>query len=140
VAGFIGSPAMNLVELGEARPARLGDSELALDSASEAAASNGVGSLTVGFRPEALQVGDGPLTGRIRTVEDLGSEIFVHVAIEHQGETVSLIAKTAPPFEGAPGEQVGLQIAGTTHLFGGDGLRIASPAASLRSPAAVSRS
>jgi multiple sugar transport system ATP-binding protein len=140
VAGFIGSPAMNLVELGEARPARLGDSELALDSASEAAASNGVGSLTVGFRPEALQVGDGPLSGRIRTVEDLGSEIFVHVAVEHQGETVSLIAKTAPPFEGSPGEQVGLQIAGTTHLFGGDGLRIASPAASLRSPGAVSRS
>ncbi len=140
VAGFIGSPAMNLVEVGEARPARLGDSELALDSASEAAVSNGAGSLTVGFRPEALEVGDGPLSGRIRTVEDLGSEIFVHVAVEHQGETVSLIAKTAPPFQGSPGEQVGLQIAGTTHLFGGDGLRIASPAASLRAPGAVSRS
>ncbi len=140
VAGFIGSPAMNLVEVGEARPARVGDSELALDSASEAAVSNGAGSLTVGFRPEALEVGDGPLSGRIRTVEDLGSEIFVHVAVEHQGETVSLIAKTAPPFDGSPGDQVGLQIAGTTHLFGGDGLRIASPAASLRAPGAASRS
>jgi multiple sugar transport system ATP-binding protein len=140
VAGFIGSPAMNLVELGEERPPRLGESELALDSATEAAVANGAGSLTVGFRPEALQVGDGPLPARIRTVEDLGSEIFVHMAVEHRGESVPLIAKTAPPFDGSPGDRVGLQIAGTTHLFGGDGLRIASPAASLRSPGAVSRS
>jgi multiple sugar transport system ATP-binding protein len=140
VAGFIGSPAMNLVEVGEERPARLGESELALDASAEAAVANGAGPLTVGFRPEALQVGDGPLPARIRTVEDLGSEIFVHMAVEHQGGSVPLIAKTAPPFDGSPGDHVGLQIAGTTHLFGGDGLRIASPVATLRSPGAVSRS
>jgi hypothetical protein len=35
---------------------------------------------------------------------------------------------------------VGLQIEGTTHLFGEDGSRIASPAATLRSSGAVSRS
>jgi multiple sugar transport system ATP-binding protein len=140
VAGFIGSPAMNLVDLGDARPPKLGESELALDAATEAQLANGAGSLTVGFRPEGLKVGDGPLPARIRTVEDLGSEMFVHVAVEHQGESVPLIAKTSPPFDGSAGDQVGLQITGTTHLFGEDGLRIASPKVTLRSPGAVSQS
>jgi multiple sugar transport system ATP-binding protein len=136
VAGFIGSPAMNLVDVGDGRPPRIGETELALDAAPQA----GAGSITVGFRPEALRVGDGPLPARIRTVEDLGSEMFVHLAVEHQGEGIPLIAKVSPPFEGAAGDRVGLQIAGTTHLFGEDGSRIESPAASLRSPGAVSRS
>jgi multiple sugar transport system ATP-binding protein len=139
VAGFIGSPAMNLVEVGDARPPRIGECELALDAGDDAALENGAGALTVGFRPEAVRVGDGPLPARIRTVEDLGSEMFVHVAIDHQGESLPLIAKVSPPFEGVAGERVGLQVAGTTHLFGDDGSRIASPAATLRSPDAVSR-
>jgi multiple sugar transport system ATP-binding protein len=136
VAGFIGSPAMNLVDVGDARPLRIGESELALDGAHAASLS---GRVTVGFRPEALRVGDGPLPARIRTVEDLGSEMFVHLAVEHGGETIPLIAKLSPPFEGSPEDRVGIQLAGTTHLFGEDGLRIASAEASLRSPGAVSR-
>jgi hypothetical protein len=63
--------------------------------------------------------------------------MFVHVAVEHGGESVPLIAKIAPPFDGAPGDRVGVQIAGKTHLFGEDGSRIASPTASLRSPSVV---
>jgi multiple sugar transport system ATP-binding protein len=140
VAGFIGSPAMNLVDVGDARPLKIGDSEFELDAGADAALAEQGGTITAGFRPEALRVGDGPLRARIRTVEDLGSEMFVHVAVEHQGESVPLIAKMSPPFEGGPGDHVGLQIAGTTHLFGEDGLRIGSPKASLRSPGAVSHS
>jgi multiple sugar transport system ATP-binding protein len=136
VAGFIGSPAMNLVEIGEAHPARIGETEIVLDRA----AADGAGRLTVGFRPEALHLGDGPLPARIRAVEDLGSEMFVHVAVEHQGDTVQLIAKTSPPFGGSAGDRVGLQIAGTMHLFGEDGSRVASGPASLSSAGAVSRS
>jgi multiple sugar transport system ATP-binding protein len=137
VAGFIGSPAMNLVEVGDWRDPRIGDSELALDGAGDAAPGDRI---TVGFRPEALRVGDGPLSARIRTVEDLGSEMFVHVAVDHQGQSLPLIAKVSPPFEGAPGDPVGLQIEGTTHLFAENGSRIASRAATLRSSGAVSRS
>jgi multiple sugar transport system ATP-binding protein len=133
VAGFIGSPAMNLVEVGDARPPRIGEAELAVEDAALGAS----GRLTVGFRPEALRIGDGPLAARIRTVEDLGSEMFVHVAVEHRGESVPLIAKMTPPFDGAPGDRVGLQIAGKIHLFGEDGSRIASPRATLRSPSVV---
>ena len=139
VAGFIGSPAMNLVEVGDERPPRIGGCELSLDAADEAALGD-AGTITVGFRPEALQVDDGPLPARIRAVEDLGSEMFVHVAVEHHGDDVPLIGKTSPSFGGSAGDRVGLQITGTTHLFGEDALRIASRPASLRSPGAVSRS
>jgi multiple sugar transport system ATP-binding protein len=140
VAGFIGSPAMNLVDVGGASPPTIGERELELDATAKATLANGGGPITVGFRPEALQIGDGPLPARIRTVEDLGSEMFVHVAVEHRGESLPLIAKTPPPFDGSPGDRVGLQITGTTHLFGEDGLRIASPRAQLRQAGAVSRS
>jgi multiple sugar transport system ATP-binding protein len=140
VAGFIGSPAMNLVDVGDARPLKLGDAELQLDAAADAALAEHPGGVTVGFRPEALRVGDGPLRARIRTVEDLGSEMFVHVAVDHRDGSTPLIAKMTPPFDGGPGDNVGLQITGITHLFGDDGLRIASPTASLRAPGAVSRS
>jgi multiple sugar transport system ATP-binding protein len=140
VAGFIGSPAMNLLEVGDERPLRIGDAELELDGAGPSAIGNGAGALTVGFRPEALQVGDGPLHARIRTVEDLGSEMFVHVAVEHGGDSMPLIAKMSPPFDGSPDDRIGLQIVGTAHVFGEDGSRIASSGARLRSPGAVSHS
>jgi multiple sugar transport system ATP-binding protein len=132
VAGFIGSPAMNLIDVGAERPLRVGGTELALDPAAAGAAADGDGALTVGLRPEAVQVGDGPLRARVRTVEDLGSEVFVHLVIEHQGQDVGLVSRMAPPFEGRAGDRVGLQVAGVTHLFGGDGLRVCSTTATLR--------
>ena len=122
---------MNLVRVGDERPVELGGAKLALQGRGDAALRNGAGELTVGFRPEALHVGDGPLRAQIRTVEDLGSEVFVHVAIDHRGESVALVAKMAPPFDAEPGDTVGLQIIGTTHLFGGEGARIASSRATL---------
>jgi multiple sugar transport system ATP-binding protein len=139
VAGFIGSPAMNLVAVGDAWPLKIGECALEFDSGTDAARAADHGNLTVGFRPEAVLVGDGPLSARIRNVEDLGSEIFVHVAVEHRGESAPVVAKTAPPFSGAAGDNVGLQIAGTAHLFGADGLRIGSSRASLRPAGAMSR-
>jgi multiple sugar transport system ATP-binding protein len=136
VAGFIGSPAMNLVDLGEERPLRLGTAELSLDSATQTAVANGTGSITLGFRPEAVKVGDGPLRATIRTVEDLGSEVFVHVAVDHRGESVPLVSKMSPPFDGDPGDSVGLELVGATHIFGGDGSRLTSTRATLSRTAA----
>jgi multiple sugar transport system ATP-binding protein len=132
VAGFIGSPAMNLVAVGDDRPLRLADAELTFGPAAEDPIAATDGEITVGFRPEALQVGDGPLRGQIRTVEDLGSEVFVHVAVEHRGETVPLVSKMFPPFDAQPGDSIGLQITGATHLFAADGSRIVSTTATLR--------
>ncbi len=127
VAGFIGSPAMNLVAVGSGEDLRVGGATLELDDRSRAALAKAGGPVTIGFRPEALRVAeDGPLRGQIRTVEDLGSEVFVHVAIEHEGHHQPLVAKMSPPFDGQLGDPVGMQIVGTTHLFGGDGLRAGS--------------
>jgi multiple sugar transport system ATP-binding protein len=135
VAGFIGSPAMNLVPVGDDRPLRLGEATVELSDEGEAALAETSGPMTVGFRPEALQVGDGPLRGQIRTVEDLGSEVFVHVAAEHRGEPLALVSKMFPPFDGKPGDSIGLQIIGTTHLFAEDGSRVASTGATLQAGA-----
>ncbi|HTE62976.1 MAG TPA: ATP-binding cassette domain-containing protein, partial [Solirubrobacteraceae bacterium] len=131
VAGFIGSPAMNLIALGNGRPMAFGGSTLAL-GAGDGTFADADGAVTVGFRPEALQVGDGPLRAQIRTVEDLGSEVFVHLALEHAGENVALVSKLPPPFDGRPGDDIGLQITGTTHLFADDGSRIRSTTATFR--------
>jgi multiple sugar transport system ATP-binding protein len=132
VAGFIGSPAMNLVDVGDTAPLNIGNTSLALHGPGEAALGNGAGRITVGFRPEALRVDPGgPLKAHIRTVEDLGPEVFVHVAIDHQGESLALVSKMQPPFDGDPGDEVGLQIVGSTHVFRGDGSRIVSATATL---------
>jgi multiple sugar transport system ATP-binding protein len=138
VAGFIGSPAMNLVDVGEERPLRLGDATLALAPVGEAALADAPGAITAGFRPEVLQVGDGPLRAKIRSVEDLGPEVFVHLYLDHQGETLPFVAKMFPPFEGQPGDSVGLQITGATHLFASDGSRVVSTTATLRPAAPAS--
>jgi multiple sugar transport system ATP-binding protein len=132
VAGFIGSPAMNLVNVGGERPLRIGGAQVEFDGPTDALLAGAAGDITVGFRPEALRVGDGPLQARIRTVEDLGPEVFVHLTIEHHGESVPLVSKMQPPFQGEHGDNVGLQIVGTTHLFAGDGSRVTSTKATLR--------
>jgi multiple sugar transport system ATP-binding protein len=132
VAGFIGSPAMNLVPVGEERPLRIGGAQLDFDAPADALIAGASGNIRVGFRPEALRIGDGPLRAQIRTVEDLGPEVFVHVAIDHQGESVPLVSKMPPPFQGELEDSVGLQMAGTIHLFDGDGSRITSTRATLR--------
>jgi multiple sugar transport system ATP-binding protein len=134
VAGFIGSPAMNLVAV-SARQLQLGGASVVLDAAGERALVGAGDVVTVGFRPEALEVGDGPMHATIRTVEDLGYEKFVHLAIDHEGEPLFLVSKMPPSFSGQSGEAVGLQITGTTHLFDENGSRLASIAASFGSPA-----
>jgi hypothetical protein len=60
-------------------------------------------------------VGEGPLRAQVRTAEDLGSEVFVHVAVDHLGGQVALVSKMQPPFSAEPGENVALQITGTTN-------------------------
>jgi multiple sugar transport system ATP-binding protein len=62
-------------------------------------------------------VGDGPIAARIRIVEDLGSEVFVHLIIDHLGEERRIVAKVDPPFAGSPGDNVRVRLSGTIHLF-----------------------
>ena len=78
----------------------------------------GGGPATIGFRPETMTIGDdGPIPARIRVVEDLGSEAFVHLVVDHDGEERRIVAKVDPPFAPEPGENVRLTLRGAVHLF-----------------------
>jgi len=111
VAGFIGSPAMNMLPVASTAPFEIGGAEIEL--------SDNVGGerATIGFRPEAVIVGDGPIPARIRIIEDLGSELFVHLLIDHDGEERRIVAKVDAPFVGSSGDNVRIRLHGALHLF-----------------------
>jgi multiple sugar transport system ATP-binding protein len=120
VAGFIGSPAMNVLPSSGSGPLRIAGVEIGvgLDLGTKRSA--------IGFRPEALSVGSGPIRARIRTVEDLGPEVFVHLLVDHEGEERRLVAKVLAPFTGAIDDNVSLSLNGSVHVFGEDSERIAT--------------
>ena len=116
VAGFIGSPAMNLFE-GEmdGEGVRFGALHLPMrPDQREAATSPAV---TIGVRPEGMIVGaDEGLAATVGVVEELGSESFVYSDVE--GHDVPVVART----EGLSPLQQGDQIVlrpheGAMHLF-----------------------
>ena len=130
VAGFIGSPAMNLVPCSNGNPVRIAGVAVELDQdVTRRLAAFGGEKVIVGFRPESVRVGEGPLKAHIRTVEDLGSEVFVHVAFDHEGDTVSMVSKMPAPFHGATGDPIDVQLRGTVHIFDPAGPSLATAAA-----------
>ena len=121
VAGFIGSPAMNMLPVTFDGSIKVAGAEIRIREAL------GGERLTLGFRPETIHIGDqGPIPARIRLVEDLGSEVFVHLVIDHDGEERRIVAKVDPPFERAPDENVRLTLRGALHLFDGSEARRAT--------------
>ncbi len=100
VAGFIGSPRMNLIEGPEA--ARHG-------------------AATVGIRPENLVLSDhsGRWQGRVSLAEHLGSDTYVHVDVEGVG---ALTARAAGDFDVRHGGRVWLTPdEASLHRFDGEG-------------------
>jgi multiple sugar transport system ATP-binding protein len=98
VAGFIGSPAMNIktVPLTDAG-ARFVDMVLPLtrEQIAAAQADGGNGRVTVGFRPEDCDVvgeGEGGMPVTVDLVEELGSDEFVygHAALEGSDERFTM--------------------------------------------------
>jgi len=92
VAGFMGSPAMNLktVPLTEAGGA-FGSMAIPLTREQVAAAQNVGGKVTIGFRPEAADLvteGTGGLPIVVDLVEDLGSDanVYGHAALDGGSE------------------------------------------------------
>jgi multiple sugar transport system ATP-binding protein len=117
VAGFIGSPAMNLctVEVGRNGTASFAGVELSLP---HSATANGRTSLVLGMRPESLDVADDGIPARVDVVEDVGADVFVFCSTEHGGESTRLVARTE--VRGAPkqGDRVSLRPrTEDTHLF-----------------------
>jgi multiple sugar transport system ATP-binding protein len=120
VAGFIGSPAMNMLPVSIDGSVRIAGGEIRIGQALGEAA-------TIGFRPETVTIGDdGPIPARVRVVEDLGSEVFVHLVVDHDGDERRIVARVDPPFAGEPDENVRLTLRGALHLFDATEMRRAT--------------
>jgi multiple sugar transport system ATP-binding protein len=112
VAGFIGSPAMNTLPVTFDGSVKIAGAVIPIGNA-----LGGEG-MIIGFRPETVGIGDsGLIPARIRLVEDLGSEVFVHLVIDHEHQERRLVAKVDPPFAGTPDQNVRLTLRGAVHLF-----------------------
>ncbi|SDX42754.1 sorbitol ABC transporter ATP-binding protein /mannitol ABC transporter ATP-binding protein [Albimonas donghaensis] len=103
VAGFIGSPAMNMVEGAEAAKA---------------------GATTIGVRPEHFVMSheSGQWRGKVGVAEHLGSDTFLHVEVEGVGPVT---ARATGEFEARHGDTVFLTPEeGRVYRFGPDGLAL----------------
>jgi multiple sugar transport system ATP-binding protein len=93
VAGFIGSPAMNLLQARNADGhAKLGDIEVPID---REAATKGHGDITVGVRPENWRiVGEGEgIPVKVTVVEELGADAFVYGTSGAEGTPDNVIIR-----------------------------------------------
>ncbi len=126
VAGFIGSPAMNLVDVERRHGGlHLGSLPVPLSEAeAQAVREDPAGTFTVGVRPEHLQPDSTGLVGEVMVVEALGSETFLHVRVDHQGEETILVVREDGQSDTARGDTLHLAIRGPVHLFGEDGERL----------------
>jgi len=116
VAGFIGSPAMNLVAGRlNGRGVTIGDAVLPVDAAGEAADRP----VVVGLRPEHLDLApDGPLALRVELLERLGADTILHGRL---GNEVRMTARTAANFAPPLGDIARFAIRPTDiHLFDPD--------------------
>jgi multiple sugar transport system ATP-binding protein len=122
VAGFIGSPAMNLCTLPvvDGRTS-LGGSELALP-----AGVNGSPEVVVGLRPESLELAADGLPGRVEIVEELGADAYAFCVAELPGGEARLVARADARHPPASGQRVGLRPRfDEAHLFDPEsGLRL----------------
>jgi multiple sugar transport system ATP-binding protein len=96
VAGFIGSPQMNLLEArADNGRARIGHFSLPID---EVAANRMNGDITVGVRPEAWRlVGqqDGGLPVEVTVVEELGADAFVYGTCDVAGTPSNVVVRVS---------------------------------------------
>jgi multiple sugar transport system ATP-binding protein len=130
VAGFIGSPAMNLVEVPITDGGvKFGNSVISVErDAVQAAADKGDRTVTVGVRPEHFDIvngdsalsKDGPagLAVTVNVVEELGADGFVYGSAEVGGEHKDLVIRVGGreiPEKGATLHVV--PRGGETHVF-----------------------
>ncbi len=132
VAGFIGSPAMNLLELKiVAGGVHFGTGTIKVDSA--VLGKTKAKSVTVGLRPEDLVLttkGNG-IAVEIQVIEELGADAFLYGNTTIEGKKVDIIARVDAKNHPSAGQTVHLiPQGGITHLFDvNSGLRLNNDAA-----------
>ncbi|MGY1593454.1 ABC transporter ATP-binding protein [Geodermatophilus sp. SYSU D00708] len=129
VAGFIGSPGMNIAEFRlEDGHAVLGRARLPLSTTTLSALSaEGADTVVAGFRPESLDLvsesDPGAFPVEVGVVEELGSDAFLHGRLPELAQDAgdineNLVARVDPGRPPAKGDLVYLRIQpGREHLF-----------------------
>ena len=97
VAGFIGSPAMNFVNVERDGDFVKGDGMAFPIPTRYKGGMDGASKLVAGFRPEHLELGELPNSATIRAkadvVEFLGDEELLHVTVQgHEGDVVAVVS------------------------------------------------
>jgi multiple sugar transport system ATP-binding protein len=96
VAGFIGSPQMNLIEAKAVEgKAQIGNYQVPVDPTSERKMS---GNITVGVRPEAwrlVSAAEGGLPINVTVVEELGADGFVYGTCDVEGTPGNVIVRVS---------------------------------------------
>jgi ABC-type sugar transport system ATPase subunit len=110
VAGFIGSPAMNLVTVPlEGQDAvRFCGQRLVLPREA-AATSNGDGEIVLGLRPEALELASDGVGAEVEVVEEFGADAYVFCVSQIDGQSTKLVARTEASRAPARSERVMLR-------------------------------
>ena len=120
VAGFIGSPKMNLLPatLAPSGDVQFGSARLPWQAPTDAAAP-----VTLGIRPEHLVADpDGAIEGTVLLVERLGAESYVHLNVAGLDKALMVVVQGEPPAMGARWRV--MPMAGRLHVFNEAGLRI----------------
>ena len=117
VAGFIGSPAMNLLQLPiVANGVQFGDKVLPVDAA--ILAKTKAKSVTVGLRPEDLVISKQGLEVHIDVVEELGADAYLYGNAKVDGVAADIVARVDAVNHPKAGSTVTLAPeGGVTHLF-----------------------
>jgi len=112
VAGFIGSPAMNLVTVPVSNGSvSLGGVAIPVPNGSRA-------SVVVGVRPESLELAPDGIPAQVQVVEEIGADSFVFCTAEVAGEETKLVARAATKHAPERGAHVSLRPAAEdAHLF-----------------------
>ncbi len=117
VAGFIGSPAMNLVQLPIIDGGvQFGDAVLPIDRAILAKASGN--RVTVGIRPEKLTPAAHGLEVDVDVVEELGSDGYLYGRVNLDGQEHNIVVRVDPIDHPRAGDRIHLQAdAAAVHVF-----------------------
>ncbi|MFZ4117255.1 MAG: ABC transporter ATP-binding protein [Rhodoluna sp.] len=138
VAGFIGSPAMNLLTLKiVAGGVKFGNATIKVDSA--VLGKTKEKSVTVGLRPEDLVVSKSEgIAVEIDVIEELGADAFLYGSAVIEGAKTDVIARIGSVSSLRSGDKVYLKPqGGITHLFDlASGLRLNNDVVAAAKPAA----
>jgi multiple sugar transport system ATP-binding protein len=116
VAGFIGSPAMNLLQLPvTANGAAFGDTEIKIDKS--VLAKTKEKTITVGLRPEDVVVSKTGLALEVDVVEELGADAFIYGSVMLNGAKADVTVRVESNGSVKAGSKVFISPSGVSHLF-----------------------